>query len=365
MCRGVSQYLPQGMETSIPPAQQMRSPYPTASYELKPLPPPPPPKSEGRWSHFDATRPGGSAWKPMSTRPLASPTEASSVYSQDSPLETTKYPQNWTFFDSSQSSTASDRRQTSLAPPRPPREPLGLGLTQLPNSSDTCLSSYGPYRFEAAPAMMAQTDISARDMYHATTAQIAHSSRGMAPPEGGEQKAKSRFFSKDSLSFASKALQSGRKKPPSSVRTDKMYAPGQYPERTPYPAEDGRDPVVEEAPRTGSSHFSQKFSKVFRRSSSQRQPAENKQRQSGGSGIWYSDEDEEEEERFIPSFSRRASGPDTPRPLTHKTGEHWSELKAHAKRAAGAMVMSKEERRRAALRAKIRVVPEGQEINSP
>ncbi|KAL9947064.1 hypothetical protein D7B24_007356 [Verticillium nonalfalfae] len=224
------------------------------------------------------------------------------------------------------------------------------------------------HHFETIPARRSNynehsVDV-ARDLYHATATQLAVLTRG-----GGRS---------STLSFADNVGQTGRRRGvPARVETGAMPASTDV-ARTPYPPGSGGSRFDLEETKVGRrERYSGAFSRVFRRRSSE-------VRSAGG--------DEQIPERngeqgpIIPMRSRRASGPDTPRPiflagpgtggfdsgvkpgpaspgLLQKINRQWNELLAQAKRTSGhGRAIAEEERRREALKGKIKVLNDGARV---
>ena len=325
---------------NTPRPRTQPSPKSPSAFDLKPLPPTPAPLVGTHWSHAVSPRMRD---------------DVSSLYSQDSPTlgtsQTTLCP----------IPAPATRRATSMAPPpRPPRD-----------SIDPTLAAFFPNRDPLAQQPPAACHFD-------TILDRQQTSAGPSVPAQEPEKPKRVFFSRESLSFARKALQTGRKKPPVKVDTT-SFAQISQPRRTPYP-----EPVAPAAPRPSSSRShrrsasstcSQAVARMFRRSAAREAwinavekpsdlprappptPDNRTNRGSGGSG-WYEDDSDEgnsgnnviNQQRIIPSWSRRAGGPDTPRPVV---SHQWPNFMRN-------VVMSRDERRRRALRDKIRVIPEGQ-----
>lgn len=311
-------------------------------------------------------------------------------------------------------------RGASMPPPRPPRDAIDptLAAFNFPvhHFPGHYQHQYHPYQHPPIPsdfdAILARHDLGRRRQSHASL-RADHDDDDDDRDQDPDRPRRT-FFSRESLSFARKVLQTGRRKQP-PVRVDTLarpayQAPADHPERTaPFP---GHTPetAIATTPRPSTSRSAHRTSagsavaKVFRRSSRQTltvnrddpppmpmpmpesgagagavgtpttaalapppppppTPANHANRISDGSGGsgWYSDDSDEsddvvEQQRIIPTWSRRASGPDTPRPPLSSRPEHpWHGIVTSRVKA---VVRSREEKRRAALRDKIRVIPE-------
>ncbi|CRK20443.1 hypothetical protein BN1723_000293, partial [Verticillium longisporum] len=227
------------------------------------------------------------------------------------------------------------------------------------------------HHFETIPARRSNynehsVDV-ARDLYHATATQLAVLTRG----DGR----------RSTLSFADNVSQTARRKGvPARVETGEMPASTNV-ARTPYPPGSGGSRFDVEETKVGRmERYSGAFSRVFRRRSGElRSPG------------WTRHGDEQVPERngeprpVIPMRSRRASGPDTPRPiflagpatgfdsevkpgpaspgLLQKINRQWNELLAQAKRTSShGRTISEEERRREVLKGKIQVLNDGAQV---
>jgi hypothetical protein len=363
--------IPAAMDVDSPPRPRTQpSPKSSSAFDSKPLPPTPRPAQfvNGRWIHakrhvegtIPKLGPDGRTIHPMWGLYVE---DDESDYSQDSPTlgaasQTTLCP----------GPAPNATRVTSMGPPpRPPRD-----------SVDQSLAAFFPNRDP-----FSQQPPAARHFDTILDRQRANAPAGpsSAPAQEPEKPKRAAFFSRENLSFARKALQTGRKKPPVKVDTGarpSAYASGAHPERTPYPDPAARPSSSRSHRTSAGSAYSQAVAKVFRRGAARQSvwindadipsaqlphappstPANRANRGSGGSG-WYEDDSDEEDrvveqQRIIPSWSRRAGGPDTPRP---PPGHQWHGFFGQTLRT---VVMSRDERRRAALREKIRVIPEGQ-----
>ncbi|KAM0332549.1 hypothetical protein ACHAQA_002833 [Verticillium albo-atrum] len=261
--------------------------------------------------------------------------------------------------------------ETAPCPLRPPWTPaspvpasLQLEQGRHHRQSESFLAgqkSPSLHHFETIPARRSNHNEhsvdGARDLYHATATQIAALTQVVDGP------------AVEPLSFAANVTQTGRKGVPGRVETKvagTLGTPSYDPAKSWFETDDGKSPKK--------TKYSDTFSRVLRRSGELWSPGWAKQGDWGLIGRGSSTGP------VISMRTRRASGPDTPRPLfsshsesgsgsgstpggspglLHKINGQWHELLAQAKRTAGeaGIGMSKEERRREELRAKIRVVP--------
>lgn len=170
--------------------------------------------------------------------------------------------------------------------------------------------------------------------------------------------------------FATRVRQTARKSPPSSVKTQGLAPPFTF-ERvrtlTPpgtalsLPLALGSPSVqsqFEDEGKSRAGRYSEAFSRVFRRSGSgEKQQPPRWRRNSDGSGTpggIIGTRSEHAGARGPHSSPLLASG----QGVLQKTQEQWHGLVAQARKTAGAMAMSREERKREALRGKIRVIHE-------
>ncbi|ROT36885.1 hypothetical protein SODALDRAFT_361713 [Sodiomyces alkalinus F11] len=185
--------------------------------------------------------------------------------------------------------------------------------------------------------------------------------------------------------FATRVLQTARKSPPSSVTTQGLgpssFAFGKDGVLTPPHTALSLPPRLLGSPGTRSQfeedegkgrmgRYSEAFSRVFRRSGSGSRGGEQQQQQQQQSPMWRRSSDcsaaaADADFRAGSSDGRGVGGLDTPSSfgpghgvLLQKTQEQWQGLVAQARKTAGAMVMPRDEKKREALRGRIRVMHE-------
>ncbi|CAI0649529.1 unnamed protein product [Colletotrichum noveboracense] len=303
--------------------------------------------------------------------------------------------------------TGLDVAYKAIPPPRPPRSPLPPGKLAFPPSTpdnpsnppppssseptrtlglitddyddesdfdsdwDFSPSSKRNYAswIPASPVPPRVSYVGAKDLYHATATSIANSERkkaavsSRASTESGRD---SIVPPKNRLSFATKVLQSGRKRPPTGINTTTQsqspsppgpmtgsgrLTAGSRPDMHAHSMDDDRLRVK----------YSDAISRVFRWSGEHRRAVSEGTSPVDGPGAEPRTVATPTTAKTVSSMSSSGTGSpvtaaNSPNRMARRSVQN---LAAHVRRTASVMVQSKDERRRENLRQSIRVIPEG------
>ncbi|KAJ0163254.1 hypothetical protein CTA2_3268 [Colletotrichum tanaceti] len=223
------------------------------------------------------------------------------------------------------------------------------------------LRSPGMHHFETLPARrnnhMEVSYVGAKDLYHATATSIANSTRKKAVAASSSSQASiksgrdSSLPPKNRMSFATKVLQSGRKRPPMGINTTPQSPLSTCP---PTVSATSKQPLRGAGNPDMHAHsmddrlrvkYSDALSRVFRWSGEHRRVIS-------------------EGTPPVDAPPPTSEPPDSPSHGPSKTAGLRSVqgIAAQFKRTASSMVLSKDERRRENLRQSIRMIPEGSTV---
>ncbi|GKT42086.1 uncharacterized protein ColSpa_02267 [Colletotrichum spaethianum] len=329
---------------------------------------------------YNGFKPKRPARSPISSGPLlpATPDNSSSVHSAEKPVSTSEPARTLSMIDDYDEdsdfesiewdfSPSSRRHVPSWIPasPVPPRVEILDFDEASPRRRDSeigPLRSPGMHHFETLPARrnnhMEVSYVGAKDLYHATATSIANSTRKkmIASQAVVEPAQEPNLPPKNRMSFATKVLQSGRKRPPMGINTMPQSPLSMGP-----PTESsGSKQSLGSGQTDMHAHsmdddrlrvkYSDALSRVFRWSG--------EHRRTGAEGMSPIDAPPQTSE---PGSGASTSVLDSPSNGTNKTGSRLSVqiLAAQFRRTANSMVLSKDERRRENLRQSIRMIPEG------
>ncbi|KAF4923678.1 hypothetical protein CGCVW01_v004546 [Colletotrichum viniferum] len=411
--RIIPSQLPPGLEIAIPPGHDLPPQQPSSTYQRKPLPPLPPlrPGLSRQVSAFSvASRttintkikqitgldvaykaippprpprsplpPGKLAFPPSTPdNPSKPPPPSSSEPTRTLGLITDDYDDESDFDSDWDFSPSSKRNYASWIPasPVPPRVEILDFDEASPRRRDSeigPLRSPGMHHFETLPARrnnhMEVSYVGAKDLYHATATSIANSERKKAAASSRASTESGRDSivpPKNRLSFATKVLQSGRKRPPTGINTTTQsqspsppgpmtgsgrLTAGSRPDMHAHSMDDDRLRVK----------YSDAISRVFRWSGEHRRAVSEGTSPVDGPGAEPRTVATPTTAKTVSSMSSSGTGSpvtaaNSPNRMARRSVQN---LAAHVRRTASVMVQSKDERRRENLRQSIRVIPEG------
>ncbi|KAH0436172.1 hypothetical protein CcaCcLH18_04462 [Colletotrichum camelliae] len=338
---------------AIPPPRPPRSPLPPGKLAFPPSTPDNPSRSE--------------APPPSSSEPTRTLGLIADDYDDESDFDS-----DWDF------SPSSKRNYASWIPasPVPPRVEILDFDEASPRRRDSeigPLRSPGMHHFETLPARrnnhMEVSYVGAKDLYHATATSIANSERKKAAASSRASTESGRDSivpPKNRLSFATKVLQSGRKRPPTGINTTSQsqspsppgpmtgsgrLTAGSRPDMHARSLDDDRLRVK----------YSDAISRVFRWSGEHRRVVSEGTSPVDGPGAEPRTVATPTTAKTVSSMSSSGTGSpvtaaNSPNRMARRSVQN---LAAHVRRTASVMVQSKDERRRENLRQSIRVIPEG------
>ncbi|KAF9879241.1 hypothetical protein CkaCkLH20_03474 [Colletotrichum karsti] len=342
------------------------------------------------YKSFTPPRPARSPAKSGKSTP-ATPNKSNSVRSKkEGPKATTEPARTLSLiedyeddseFDSDWDFSPSSKRNCASwipASPVPPRVEILDFDDASPRRRDSeigPLRSPGMHHFETLPARrnnhMEVSYVGAKDLYHATATSIAKSAHKKASSSrtSTESGRDSIVPPKNRLSFATKVLQSGRKKPPMGIDTaiksstppGPMTSTGKAPVKAPAGVRPDNQAHSLDDDRLRVK-YSDAISRVFRWSGEHRRVVSE-----GASPVDLPASEPRTVATPTPNAattpSAAASGTGLPAPMSNSPNRmarrSVQNLAAHVKRTASTIVLSKDERRRENLRQSIRVIPEG------